>query len=99
MYWRTVSGDASAVGIDMGVKTMATLSDGTTFGNPKYLRNNHRRLRVEQRKLSKRLKKRSKEAKQKLSEAKDGSCQSSPANQKPTCGLPASNKYPNHPVF
>ena len=49
--------EKTAVGIDMGVKTMATLSDGTTFGNPKYLRNNLRRLRVEQRKLSKRLKK------------------------------------------
>jgi putative transposase len=49
--------EKTAVGIDMGVKTMATLSDGTTFGNPKYLSNNLRRLRVEQRKLSRRLKK------------------------------------------
>jgi putative transposase len=49
--------EKTAVGIDMGVKTMATLSDGTTFKNPKFLRNSLRRLRVEQRRLSRRLKK------------------------------------------
>jgi putative transposase len=49
--------EKTAVGIDMGVKTFATLSGGKTFGNPKYLSNNLRRLRVEQRKLSRRLKK------------------------------------------
>jgi putative transposase len=49
--------EKTAVGIDMGVKTMATLSDGTTFENPKLLRNNLRRLRVGQRRLSRRLKK------------------------------------------
>jgi putative transposase len=49
--------EKTAVGIDMGVKTMATLSDGTTFENPKYLRNNLRRLRVEQRRLSRRFRK------------------------------------------
>lgn len=53
--------ERTAVGIDMGVKTFATLSDGTTFDNPKYLRNNIRRLQVEQRKLSRRLKKGAKE--------------------------------------
>ena len=45
----------------MGVKTFATLSDGTTFDNPKHLRNNLRRLRVEQRKLSRRFKRGAKE--------------------------------------
>jgi putative transposase len=50
-----------AVGIDMGVKVFATLSDGTVFENPKYLRQNLRRLRVEQRKLSRRFKKGAKE--------------------------------------
>jgi putative transposase len=49
--------EKTAVGIDMGVKTMATLSEGTTFENPKYLRSSLRRLRVEQRRLSRRLKK------------------------------------------
>src|SRR5690606_35872443 len=51
----------TAVGIDMGVKTFATLSDGTSFENPKYLRCNLRRLRTEQRKLSRRFKKGAKE--------------------------------------
>lgn len=53
--------EKTTVGIDMGVKTFATLSDGTTFDNPKYLRGNLKRLRVEQRKLSRRLKKGAKE--------------------------------------
>lgn len=53
--------EKTAVGIDMGVKTFATLSDGTTFDNPKHLRCNLRRLRVEQRKLSRRFKKGAKE--------------------------------------
>ena len=49
--------EKTAVGIDMGVKTMATLSDGTTFENPRFLRRSLRRLRVEQRRLSRRYKK------------------------------------------
>lgn len=53
--------EKTTVGIDMGVKTFATLSDGTTFDNPKHLRTNLRRLRVEQRKLSRRCKKGAKE--------------------------------------
>jgi putative transposase len=53
--------ERTSVGIDMGVKTFATLSDGTVFENPKHLRNNLRRLRVEQRKLSRRFKKGAKE--------------------------------------
>jgi len=53
--------ERTAVGIDMGVKTFATISDGTTFDNPKHLRSNLRRLRVEQRKLNRRLKKGAKE--------------------------------------
>jgi putative transposase len=53
--------EKTTVGIDMGVKTFATLSDGTTFDNPKHLRNNLRRLRVEQRKLSRRFKRGAKE--------------------------------------
>lgn len=53
--------EKTAVGVDMGVKVFATLSDGTTFDNPKHLRNNLRRLRVEQRKLSRRFKRGAKE--------------------------------------
>jgi putative transposase len=51
----------TSVGIDMGVKTFATLSDGTSFKNPKFLRLNLNRLRIEKRKLSRRFKKRAKE--------------------------------------
>lgn len=53
--------DETSVGIDMGVKTFATLSDGTSFENIKTLRNNLKRLRVEQRTLSRRFKKGAKE--------------------------------------
>lgn len=47
----------TSVGIDVGIKTFATLSDGGVFDNPKYLNEQLKRLRVEQRKLSKRRKK------------------------------------------
>lgn len=53
--------EKTAVGIDMGVKYFATLSDGTIFENPKYLRTNLKRLRTEQRKLSRKFKKGAKE--------------------------------------
>lgn len=46
--------ETTAVGIDMGIKTFATLSDGMSFENPKFLRNSLKRLRVEQRTLSRR---------------------------------------------
>jgi len=49
--------EQTAVGIDMGIKTFATLSDGTSFENIKPLRSNLKRLRVEQRTLSRRRKK------------------------------------------
>jgi putative transposase len=49
--------EETTVGIDLGVKTFATLSCGTSFDNPKYLRGNLKRLRVEQRRLSRRRKK------------------------------------------
>jgi len=49
--------EKTTVGIDMGMKTFATLSDGAAFDNPKHLKNNLKRLRLEQRKLSRRLKK------------------------------------------
>jgi len=53
--------DETTVGIDMGVKTFATLSDGTSFENIKTLRTNLKRLRIEQRTLSRRFKKGAKE--------------------------------------
>lgn len=51
----------TAVGIDMGIKTFATLSEGTSFKNIKPLRSNLKRLRVEQRTLARRFKRGSKE--------------------------------------
>lgn len=41
-----------AVGIDLGVKSLATLSDGTTIANPHTLKANERRLKRAQRSLS-----------------------------------------------
>lgn len=50
-------GDVAAVGIDLGLKTFASLSNGSSVDNPKHLNDQLRRLRVEQRKLSRRFKK------------------------------------------
>lgn len=47
----------SCVGIDLGLKTFATLSDGQTFDNPKYLHHQLKRLRIELRTLKRRYKK------------------------------------------
>ena len=41
-----------AVGVDLGVKTLATLSDGTVIANPRYLRKSERRLKRAQKALS-----------------------------------------------
>ena len=41
-----------AVGVDLGVKTLATLSDGTVIENPRYLRKSERRLKKAQKALS-----------------------------------------------
>ena len=41
-----------AVGIDLGVKTLATLSDGTVIANPRYLRKSERKLKRAQKALS-----------------------------------------------
>lgn len=48
---------SSTVGIDVGLKTFAVLSDGTEFHAPKFLRNQLQKLRIEQRKLNRRFKK------------------------------------------
>ena len=41
-----------AVGVDLGVKTLATLSDGTVIENPRLLRKSERRLKMAQKALS-----------------------------------------------
>lgn len=40
------------VGVDLGIKTLATLSDGTTVENPHFLRENQAKLKMMQRHLS-----------------------------------------------
>ena len=63
-----VSFKNEVIGIDLGIKTLATCSDGTTYENPKALRKNLNRLKRKQKQFS-RKKKGSKnygKAKQKL---------------------------------
>ncbi|MEO6637974.1 MAG: transposase [Ginsengibacter sp.] len=44
------------VGVDLGIKSMMVLSDGTVFENPKALKSNLKRLKQRQRRLSKKQK-------------------------------------------
>ena len=46
----------NSVGIDVGIKTWATLSDGTSIENPKYLRKNLERLAILQYRVSRKKK-------------------------------------------
>ena len=45
-----------AVGVDLGVKHLATLSDGTVIENPRYLKKSERKLKRAQRALSRKVK-------------------------------------------
>lgn len=45
-----------AVGIDMGLKTLASLSDGSEIVNPRFLESLDKKLRFQQKKLSRRVK-------------------------------------------
>ena len=49
--------EKKTVGIDVGLKTFVTLSDGQKFENPKYLHQQLQRLKKEQRTLARRYKK------------------------------------------
>lgn len=49
--------EATTVGIDLGISTFATLSNGSTFDNPRYLQSELKRLRIEKRTLARRYKK------------------------------------------
>lgn len=60
----------SSVGIDVGLKDFAILSDGTTYENPKFFRLLEKKLAKEQRKLSRRKEQALKDAR-KLSESKN----------------------------
>jgi putative transposase len=52
----TVETTGEVIGIDLGIKTLATLSDGTTYQNPKHLEASQRKLARLQRKLSRQQK-------------------------------------------
>lgn len=56
------------VGVDLGIKTLATCSDGTVYENPKALKKNLKKLKRKQRQLSRKKKgsKNREKAKQKL---------------------------------
>lgn len=60
----------SFVGIDVGLKDFSTLSDGTTYQNPKFFRSLEKKLVKEQKKLSKRKEQALKDGR-KLSESKN----------------------------
>ena len=47
---------SGAVGVDLGVKNLATLSDGTVIENPRYLQKSERKLKRAQRELSRKTK-------------------------------------------
>ena len=61
-----VESQGGAVGIDLGVKTLATLSDGTTYDNPKALRHYGKLLARAQRQLARKQKGSKRWAKAKL---------------------------------
>ena len=44
-----------AVGVDLGIKTLATLSDGTVIENPRYLKKSEQKLKHAQRALSRKM--------------------------------------------
>src|SRR5215216_4298816 len=46
----------ATVGIDVGLKDLATLSDGEKLPNPKFLQRKERRLKIRQRRLSRKIK-------------------------------------------
>jgi putative transposase len=48
--------EAPAVGVDLGILNLATLSDSKTFENPRYLRNSITRIKLLQRQLSRKRK-------------------------------------------
>ena len=52
-----------SVGVDLGIKTLATLSDGTVFENPRHLKKSEQKLKRAQRALSRKMSKSNRRAK------------------------------------
>lgn len=46
----------NSIGIDLGIKSLLTFSDGTSIDNPKWIRSNEKQLKKLQRQLSKKVK-------------------------------------------
>ena len=59
-----------SIGVDLGVKTLATLSDGTVIENPRYLRKAERKLKQAQQALSRKTKGSNRRAKAKVKVAR-----------------------------
>lgn len=53
---RTVSKSDKSVGIDLGIKTLLTFSDGETIDNPRWVKTNEKQLKKLQKQLSKKVK-------------------------------------------
>src|SRR5690606_2096069 len=71
--------EATAVGIDVGLKEFAVMSDGTRIANPRHYQNTEKRLAVLQRRLSKKVKGSNRRKRAKLAVAK---CHYRIANQR-----------------
>ena len=52
---RTVNKSNKSVGIDLGIKTLLTFSDGKTIDNPKWINTNEKKLKKVQKQLSKKV--------------------------------------------
>jgi putative transposase len=50
---RTANPTNKSVGIDLGIKTLLTFSDGKTIDNPKWIKTNEKKLKMVQKQLSK----------------------------------------------
>jgi putative transposase len=53
---RTVNQSNKTVGIDLGIKTLLTFSNGETIDNPKWIKTNEKKLKKIQKKLSRKVK-------------------------------------------
>ena len=51
----TRASKGGSVGVDLGIKTLATLSDGTVFENPRHLKKSEQKLKRAQRALSRKV--------------------------------------------
>lgn len=67
---KEILNDTSTIGVDVGIKDFAVLSNGEKFDNPKYLKNSMQRMKVLQKRLSRKQKGSKNREKAKLAVAK-----------------------------